>query len=367
MVSATVAIALCLLSDPGRIVEIESFDGPTIKPYLAVGDLYNGSEWLAIDASQYITIADSNLQIGEYESQGGFSRAIFVDRKYTFSTMNLVAETKFVINDPCGDQAYSGIVFAGDPFGRTYYEFEITSEESGVTQFGIRRYIPGASLSYLLGINQYINRGAANTLTVGFNSGAPFFDRNEQTMLPGWNFFINGNRLNSIVTFPEDNCELDPFTGELLYPDECQLDSEDLLFDIPLLEGYIGFVKYDPCRGDDHTLSHTSFDYLSFEFDAPPDTGEGGGSVDTPVLFLRGDSNNDGVIDVSDCVHALRFMFAAGPPPVCADAIDVNDNEDVDISDAILIVFFLFGQANIPQPRIGGAGIDLTFGRLSCQ
>ena len=82
--------------------------------------------------------------------------------------------------------------------------------------------------------------------------------------------------------------------------------------------------------------------------------------------FLRGDSNDDGSVDVSDAVAVLGYLFQGGNAPYCADAADANDDGSVDIGDPIVILRSLFqGSARIraPYPR---AGYDRTPDALDC-
>ena len=83
--------------------------------------------------------------------------------------------------------------------------------------------------------------------------------------------------------------------------------------------------------------------------------------------FLRGDSNDDGQVDVSDAVAVLGYLFQGGEAPYCADAADANDDGSVDIGDSIVILRSLFqGTARIraPYPR---AGYDRTPDELDCE
>ncbi len=82
--------------------------------------------------------------------------------------------------------------------------------------------------------------------------------------------------------------------------------------------------------------------------------------------FLRGDSNDDGQVDVSDAVAVLSYLFQGGVAPYCADASDANDDGEVNIGDPIVVLRSLFqGTARImaPYPR---AGYDRTPDELDC-
>jgi hypothetical protein len=58
--------------------------------------------------------------------------------------------------------------------------------------------------------------------------------------------------------------------------------------------------------------------------------------------FRRGDTNNDGVFDISDPVNALGFLFTGAGGVTCMDAADSNDDGLVDLSDAVASLSNLF-------------------------
>jgi hypothetical protein len=67
--------------------------------------------------------------------------------------------------------------------------------------------------------------------------------------------------------------------------------------------------------------------------------------------FLRGDSNHDGKIDISDGISTLGFLFLGSKTPPCMDGADINDSGVVDIGDAIFTFNYLFqGGANPGAP-----------------
>jgi hypothetical protein len=66
--------------------------------------------------------------------------------------------------------------------------------------------------------------------------------------------------------------------------------------------------------------------------------------------FKRGDSNDDGNVDISDGVRTLRFLFLGEAAPPCLNAADVNDDGVLDLSDAVATFGFLFLGALIPPP-----------------
>jgi hypothetical protein len=83
-------------------------------------------------------------------------------------------------------------------------------------------------------------------------------------------------------------------------------------------------------------------------------------------LFVRGDANDDGDLDIGDPVAILFEIFLAPGDPGCADARDANDDGSVNISDAVHCLNFLFlGSAPPPRP-FPRPGPDLTLDALLC-
>ncbi len=70
-----------------------------------------------------------------------------------------------------------------------------------------------------------------------------------------------------------------------------------------------------------------------------------------PSRFIRGDTNNDGKVDISDAAYLLSFLFNGGAKPSCYEVGDINDDTAQDISDAIFLLHFLFiGDSQLPAP-----------------
>ncbi|MAW77912.1 MAG: hypothetical protein CMJ95_11085 [Planctomycetes bacterium] len=97
------------------------------------------------------------------------------------------------------------------------------------------------------------------------------------------------------------------------------------------------------------------------EFGLPP--------FDHPTMqpfFVRGDSNDDGAVDISDAIHALEFLFTGGEV-ICEDATDINDDGALDIADPIALLARLFGgSAPLPLPSDISFGPDPTADGLVC-
>src|ERR1041384_5068 len=68
------------------------------------------------------------------------------------------------------------------------------------------------------------------------------------------------------------------------------------------------------------------------------------------VSFRRGDVNEDGLVDLSDPLRTLSFLFAGTPPALdCEKAADTNDDGRLDINDPVFLLGYLFlGAAEPP-------------------
>ena len=77
--------------------------------------------------------------------------------------------------------------------------------------------------------------------------------------------------------------------------------------------------------------------------------------------FVRGEINEDGVLDVSDPIELLRRLFLASASALrCRDAADVDDQGDVNIADAAFLLHLLFQGGLSPPPPFEDCGTDPT-------
>ena len=95
--------------------------------------------------------------------------------------------------------------------------------------------------------------------------------------------------------------------------------------------------------------------------------GAGFGSSGQGGYFERGDSSQDGKVDISDVVFTLGFLFLGGEPAYCLDAMDADDDGEIIISDAIFTLGVLFaGTASVPPQPYPSPGLDPTQDLLDC-
>jgi hypothetical protein len=85
--------------------------------------------------------------------------------------------------------------------------------------------------------------------------------------------------------------------------------------------------------------------------------------------FRRGDVNVDGVLNLTDSIFLLNylFLFARDSRPPCLKSGDANDDGALNLVDPIYLLSFLFREG--PAPAVPGTvcGEDPTADRLSCE
>jgi len=89
------------------------------------------------------------------------------------------------------------------------------------------------------------------------------------------------------------------------------------------------------------------------------------GSATAQSAFVRGDSNLDETVDISDGVATLGYLFLGESQPGCLDSSDSDDSGQIDLSDGILIFNFLFLGGDAPG-RVRACRTDTTEDDLDC-
>ena len=78
--------------------------------------------------------------------------------------------------------------------------------------------------------------------------------------------------------------------------------------------------------------------------------------------FLRGDGNQDGIVDLGDAVYVLEHLLRGGPAPTCEEAADADGNGSLNITDAV----FGLNYAYLGGPLPPGQFPDCETGPQSC-
>jgi outer membrane protein assembly factor BamB len=82
--------------------------------------------------------------------------------------------------------------------------------------------------------------------------------------------------------------------------------------------------------------------------------------------FVRGDANGDDFVDVSDAVTIIRNLFVGAALLVCEDHGDVDDNGVIEVTDAIRLLDYLYRGGRSPAAPFPDRGPDPTNDGFDC-
>jgi hypothetical protein len=86
-----------------------------------------------------------------------------------------------------------------------------------------------------------------------------------------------------------------------------------------------------------------------------------------PPRFRRGDSNGDRVMDLSDAITTLGFLFLGEPRSLeCEKSADSDDSGVLDLTDVLAVLNHLFLAGPAPPPPFDACGADPTADALGC-
>jgi PKD repeat protein len=84
------------------------------------------------------------------------------------------------------------------------------------------------------------------------------------------------------------------------------------------------------------------------------------------IPFRRSDANGDGLVNISDSVYTVLYLFKGGTAS-CEKALDTNDDGQVNLTDALQALLDLFGGTSQPRAPFLACGTDPTPDALGCQ
>lgn len=86
-----------------------------------------------------------------------------------------------------------------------------------------------------------------------------------------------------------------------------------------------------------------------------------------PLAFIRGDVNGDEVVDMSDLDDLEPFVTNQPMLPNCQDALDVNDDGQINVVDVVFLAKALAGESGFEvPPPFASASTDPTVDNLTC-
>ena len=96
------------------------------------------------------------------------------------------------------------------------------------------------------------------------------------------------------------------------------------------------------------TSEDCNLDGVPDECQGPDNNGDGIIDVCQGSAFIRGDGNQDGGIDISDPIWMLQYLFSVAQVD-CLAALDFNADQLVDLSDVIVELNFIFQGGTPPE------------------
>lgn len=120
-----------------------------------------------------------------------------------------------------------------------------------------------------------------------------------------------------------------------------------------------GFFFMSDTNSDLFTITTSGFAVLRGTLDHSPKGLALGGALLPVDPVVRGDCNVDGSFDISDVVFFL-FAALASPPgtptPSCDFVCDGNNDDTLDVADAVTMLTALFGTPSVPLPGPNACG-----------
>ena len=99
-------------------------------------------------------------------------------------------------------------------------------------------------------------------------------------------------------------------------------------------------------------LSQIVFDY---HYSYKPDLGVSNWDVSNYVfkniapIYIWGDANGDGAVDIADVVLIINYLFLNGPPPIPLPSGDPNNDCIINVADLVYLLNYLFAGGPVPQ------------------
>ena len=83
--------------------------------------------------------------------------------------------------------------------------------------------------------------------------------------------------------------------------------------------------------------------------------------------FIRGDTNSDGEVNIADAINLLFWLFKGQGTIACRDSADANDDGKIDITDTKYILDFLFREGALPKAPYPEKDYDKTPDEILCR
>jgi PKD repeat protein len=133
--------------------------------------------------------------------------------------------------------------------------------------------------------------------------------------------------------------EFDPYAGVIVwYCDSIMLPPN---VNPPEGEGYFTFsISPDSGLAEGTQIANSA--WIRFDYNPWMRAPEEAPVIRTIHYFIRGDANDDGVINSADIVYLINYLFIGGPPPDPSWLGDANCDGVVSVADVVYLINYLF-------------------------
>jgi hypothetical protein len=83
-------------------------------------------------------------------------------------------------------------------------------------------------------------------------------------------------------------------------------------------------------------------------------------------IFIRGDTDASGSLEITDAIRVLNFLFLGSETILCEDAADADDDGALTLGDAVYSIRFQFLGGTPPPAPYPESGTDPTADSLRC-
>ena len=64
------------------------------------------------------------------------------------------------------------------------------------------------------------------------------------------------------------------------------------------------------------------------------------------------------MIRIADAIFTLAYIFGGGAEPPCMDAVDINNDEEIDVADSVYSLAYIFLNGSAPVAPFPNCGQD---------
>ena len=161
------------------------------------------------------------------------------------------------------------------------------------------------------------------------------------------------------LLFPPDGSNVIPYTPQFSWSEERKGSPVSYTLNVAddsLFHGGPEYYEYTGIHATSYTLPDSLADSTTYYWrvEAADQAGNQSGWQEHPfrfysLIFIRGDANGDGIVNVADVVYLVNYLYRTGDPPAPQEAGDVNCDGIVNVADVVYLVNYLYRGGNPPS------------------